>query len=189
MKNLYLLAILGMLVGFQGQPGAQEVPVPVALQFALFAKIATFDRNLDTSGERELVIGVVYQSRYRNSLTVADACGPAMAAASQEGQLRFRRVPIDLSASADLAGAIAGQQIDLLYLAPLRAVEIDRLVGVSRAHRIRTLTGVPEYVERGVGVGIGMKGERPQILVNLEAARAEGADFGAPLLKLAKIVE
>ena len=43
-------------------------------------------------------------------------------------------------------------------------------------------------MENGLAVGVGLRGKKPEILINLEAARAEGADFNAQLLRLARIV-
>ena len=54
--------------------------------------------------------------------------------------------------------------------------------------RFRTITGVPEYVDQGLAVGIGIRRDRPLIIVNLEQARAEGAAFSSQLLALARIV-
>jgi hypothetical protein len=51
-----------------------------------------------------------------------------------------------------------------------------------------TLTGVAEYVRAGIAVGIGVRDDRPEILVNLAAARAAGADFSAQLLLLARVI-
>jgi hypothetical protein len=47
---------------------------------------------------------------------------------------------------------------------------------------------VPRYVETGLAIGVDMKGERPEIVINLAASRAEGADLTAHLLKLARLV-
>ena len=47
---------------------------------------------------------------------------------------------------------------------------------------------MPEYVEAGVSVGIGIRRDRPLIIVNLAQARAEGTAFSSQLLALARIV-
>jgi DNA topoisomerase VI subunit B len=89
----------------------------------------------------------------------------------------------------DLASAISKRKVDILYITPVRAVGIDYITAISRAKKIVTLTGVPEYVEAGIAVGIGIKGEKPQIIINLPAAKAEGANFSSELLNLAKIIK
>jgi hypothetical protein len=70
----------------------------------------------------------------------------------------------------------------------LRAFDLRIVTSISRQAGVRTVTGVPRYVEGGLGIGIDLKGERPEIVVNLAASRAEGADLDAQLLKLARIV-
>ena len=166
----------------------QEMPVPVETQVALFAKILTFDRNLKAGPDNEIVIGVVFQKRYRRSLNTKDEFMRAISSIEEVGDFRFRCVPIDIGDRVDLADTISAGGIDVLYIAPLRAMEIDTITSVSRAQRVTTLTGVPDYVESGLAVGIGIKGEKPRIIINWPAAKAEGASFRSQLLKLASVI-
>ena len=85
--------------------------------------------------------------------------------------------------------AVLASGADVLYITPMRAVDLGSITKQTRAAARVTLTGVPEYVDAGIAVGVDLQGERPRILINLAAARAEGADFDSRLLKLAKIVE
>jgi hypothetical protein len=80
------------------------------------------------------------------------------------------------------------EEVDVLYVAPLRAVALAAIAATARQESIMTLSGVPAYVEDGVIVGITERGSRPSILVNLEAARAANVDFGADFLKVAQVV-
>ena len=89
---------------------------------------------------------------------------------------------------ASTSDALVREGIRVLYVAPLRAVAIGEVVAISRARKITTLTGVPEFVEKGIALGIALRAERPLILVHLAAARAEGADFNSQLLKLARVL-
>ncbi len=54
--------------------------------------------------------------------------------------------------------------------------------------KILTLTGVPEYVEKGLSIGVWIKGERPALLINLAASKAEGADLDSQFFNLVTIV-
>ena len=76
----------------------------------------------------------------------------------------------------------------MLYVSPLRATPLRDVITASRAMRVTTVTGVPRYVESGLAIGVDMKGERPEIVINLAASRAEGADLTSHLLKLARVV-
>jgi hypothetical protein len=70
----------------------------------------------------------------------------------------------------------------------MRGADVWGVAKVARARDIRTITGVPEYVQRGLSVAIGPRDDRPVIILNLDAARAEGAAYQAQLLRLTNIV-
>lgn len=76
----------------------------------------------------------------------------------------------------------------VVYVTPLRSVDVAEIARISRSRGLRTVTGVPEYVEEGIAVGIGERKARPLIIINLRGARAEGSDFSSQLLNLARIV-
>ena len=104
------------------------------------------------------------------------------------GVTRLRVVALDLDHTPNLAAALDHQDVDVLYVSPLPRVDVQQVTSVTRPGRITSLTGVPRYVEDGVSVGLDVEGDRPQIVVNLAASRAEGADFAAQLLKLAHVL-
>ena len=161
----------------------QEMAVPVDLQFSLFYRILTYDRTLERRAADGLVIGVVFQRRFRESALARDLAIRQLPPDAAGFRVRF--VSIDLD-DVDLASAAVEGGCDVLYVTPLRAVSLRTVTSVSRARGLLTLTGVAAYVEQGLAVGIGLRGDRPEILVNVAASRAEGADFSAQLLGLAR---
>ena len=170
---------------------AQKIEVPVKLQIPLFLKILTFDRNLKARVGDEIVIGIVYQKKFRTSLNVKDEFANTMEelAVKSLKDIPIRSVSIDIDDQPDLARAISRDPIDILYITPLRAMEIRTIAAISRAKQVITLTGVPDYVESGIAVGLGIKDNKPQIIINLQAAKAEGADFNSQLLSLSKVIK
>ena len=164
--------------------------MPVAAQIPILVKILNFDRNLAGRAGGRLVVGVLFQSHYRTSANVADQVCSTL----QElpvgalGAMELSCVAIDLDATPALDSALRRKQVHVLYVSPLRAVPLGDVTAVSRAAGITTLTGVPRYVETGLAIGLDMKDERPEIVINLAASRAEGADLTAHLLKLARVV-
>jgi hypothetical protein len=168
----------------------QEMPVPVHVQLPVLMKIITFDRNLKKRDTKDLVIGILYQSKFRMSLDVKNQ----LVAALDDSPLKevegapIRYMPVDLEDQTDLQSTILKGEITVLYITPLRAIDIGSITAVSQALRILSFTAVPDYVDLGVAVGLGTKGDYPQIIINLPSARAEGADFSSQLLKLAKII-
>lgn len=169
---------------------AQEMPVPAPMQASLFTKILTFDRNLKARAGRELRIGVLYQKKVRSSLEAQEEFLRAMCGdpGRRIDGLPLNCVAIEWTSASEVEATLLRKGIRVLYVAPLRAVAIEEIVAISRAHKITTLTGVPEFVEKGIALGLMLRAERPLILVHLAAARAEGADFNSQLLKLARVV-
>lgn len=170
---------------------SQERPAPVPVQVQLFLKILSFDRSLEANAGREIVIGVVYQSSSPPSLAAEEAWCSAIAGdslCSIKG-IPVRCVPIDLISEASLGDSVSAHGIDVLYLAPLRGADVSQILQTACIHRLVTLTGEPALVPEGVAVGVGVRGDRPQITINLPAARTQGADFTSQLLKLSRVIE
>lgn len=169
---------------------AQEMVVPVKMQLALLLKVLTFDRNLKQRAGDELVIAICYQQEYNRSVKVKDEILSVMQVSPVDkiGDLPLRFSSIDIEKD-DLAKAISKEDVDVLYITPLRSVAMKTITAVSRVEKTRTLTGVPDYVKSGLAVGIGTKEGKPLIIINLPTAKAEGADFSSELLKLAKVIQ
>ena len=188
MKGLKQTLTLVALWGVSAWP--QEMAVPVGVQYPLLLKVLVFDRNFEARSGDELVMGIMYQSEHRRSDNVKDALLQTI----EESPLRtvkgvpVRAAPIDISHLTDLSGALARHQVDIVYVAPLRAFDLERIVRVSRERKVTTMTGIPEYCDAGIAVGIDLRGGKPEILIDVHAARAEGAEFSSRLLRLCKIV-
>ena len=159
-----------------------SMPVPAEVQVELFRNIWKLDRNFDcTKGIR---LAVLYQANYYDSVTAKD---DFLAALGRQG-LRITVVLVEAGTQQLLSNGLNGIEVDVLYVTPLRAIDVSEIGRISRYHRFRTITGVPEYVDQGTAVGIGIRKDRPLIIINLEQARAEGSAFSSQLLALARIV-
>lgn len=169
---------------------SQEMAVPVKVQFPLFLKILVFDRNLKERVGNEIVVGIVYQRKFKRSLKTRDEFVDVMKKSpiKKVEDIPIRQVSIDVD-EVDLDSAVSKNKVDILYIAPVRALEMEKITNLSRDKKILTLTGVPDYVDSGLTVGIGTKGRKPRIIINLPAAKAEGVDFSSGLLNLAKVVK
>ncbi len=168
---------------------AYDMPVPVELQYPLFLKILTFDRNLKARVGKEIVIGIVYQGKFKSSLRVKDEFVNVIKNSPIKNvqEIPVKQVSINIDES-DLKSFISKEKIDALYITPMRAMEIESIIKLSREKKIITLTGIPNYVKVGLSVGIDAKDNQPQIVINLSGAKGEGVDFSSQLLKLAKVI-
>jgi len=189
-RRTWGLILLLLFAGRASSLRAQDVRVPVEVQFDLFSKILIFDRNLHSRANGEIVFGIVYQSHHRASVDAAETFRDLLhrIPGNQLSGLPVRIVMIDLEKSKPLDKAIETNGLNILYVPPLRAFDIKTISTISRARKILTLTGVPDYSRSDLSVSVDSAGGKPQVLINLTAATAEGCDFSSKLLNLVTIV-
>lgn len=169
---------------------AQEMDVPARTQISLLYKILTFDRNFAGNPEGDIVIAILYQSGFRSSVAARENVEAALGyTPSPFGARRIRWVAIELEKNEKLGPVLRQHEATVLYVTPLRGVGLDDIVDAARRSQVMTFTGVAPYVERGLSVGIGIERERPIIIINLAAARAEGADYTSQLLRVSRVIE
>lgn len=184
---IYLLIIA--LAGFAGGGRAAEPAVPAELQYALFTKALTFDRNLKTRCGATLVIGLLYQKRNNASREAMREIRDVAAASPIdriEG-LPLRIVEINVEEAA-WPQQVADDSVDILYLMPVRALDVEAITAVARERKLLTLAMEPAYTAQGLSLGLRVHDNRPKFIINLNASEAEGADFSSQLLRLADII-
>jgi len=169
---------------------AQEMALPVETQWSLFDRILGFDRTFQERTRDELVMGVLLQEGNRTSRNARDEFLRASRSVPSRTLRpeRIRFVSLEATSALELRRRLEEEGVDLLYVTPLRAHDISRVSQVSEDLGVVTMTGVREYVEDGIGLGLGVRGGRPEILVNLEVCRRAGMDLSSELLKLATVL-
>lgn len=169
---------------------AQSVEVPVELQFPIFLKILTFDRKLQQRGKNGLNMLIIYQKNYKSSYFIKEEIGKIL---SRLDIGKIESIPIKYNfidiEETNLQSALIKYRTNLIYICPLRGVALESITRVTKENGVLSFTGVPDYVESGVSVGIELKDEKPHIIINLTSAKAEQADFSSQLLRVAKILE
>jgi hypothetical protein len=78
--------------------------------------------------------------------------------------------------------------VDILYLMPVRALDVEAITTFSRERKLLTLAMEPAYTAQGLSLGLRVHDNRPKFIINLNASEAEGADFSSQLLRLADII-
>jgi hypothetical protein len=191
MRAYLLIGVLAVLLG-GGSAHAQEMAAPAEVQIPLLFKILTFDRRLGARPQgKVIVIAVVFQTGFRASLVARNQIVDAlktMEDATISGH-PVRWVAVEWKDGEQLRQALIRERTDVVYLTPVRGVELDPITSAARAGGMTTFTGVTRYVEHGLALSVGIVRERPQIIVNLPATRAEGSDFTSQLLRLCKVIE
>lgn len=186
-----LVAAIILSIFMAGSTWCQDIQVPIEQQVSLLVKILNFDRNLGRNADKQIVFAILYQKKFRKSLDAKNDFEQAISKYSitKIDTLPIKLMAIDISEDSDLVSIITDNRVNVIYLAPVKATNIGDITTLSRRRQITTMTGVPEYVNAGISVGVGAKGDKPQILINLNSARAEGINFKSQLLKLAKIID
>lgn len=184
-----ILVVTGLVAAGPPQGPAR---VPCDIQFDLTVKILAFDRKLSERFGEEVVIGILFQSSFPASLQVKTEMERAMMIApiKKVGTIPIRTLSLDLDQTARWDQGLKSAGIDVVYLAPLReqAKALDRILLVCRQMRLTTVGSLPEYPGRGAAIGFEPLGDKPVIVINLTAARAEGADFNSRLLGMARVI-
>jgi hypothetical protein len=183
------LAILALLA-CSGQGLAEEMALSAETQVPLILKILTYDRNLEGRAGPELAVGIVHDPTNRESAAATDAMVATLYRFQGKTikKLALRFYTIEYTGPVELERFVRSKGICVLYVAPGLERHIAALTKVSQAQHLMTVTGVPDYVRKGIALGLGLAQDRPQILVNLVSARAEGTDFDASLLRIATII-
>jgi hypothetical protein len=165
----------------------QTMDVPIATQLTLFQKILTFENGLQDRVAHDLNVGILYQDRFRASRQAKDDLVRILVnpPPTKVRGATIRPIEIDL-ADPDALRKIA--TVHVLYVAPLRAQSLAEVAQACRSNGVVSITGVADYVASGLSVGLGLRDNKPEILINKQAAEAEGAEFSAQLLRLARLV-
>jgi hypothetical protein len=192
MKRLVSLLTLSLLVGMAAAAFGEEIPH--SQQAQLMVRILSFDRKLKAS--EQITIVVVYKAKNQTSENAKTAMSKSLTdiqhrreadPSSTEPKLVIAAVAF--SDLAGLEGKIKGNKAAALYLCPgleSSAAEISKL---TRAHGVRSFTANEIAVKGGLAIGMISRASKPTIIINLVAARAEGADFDPALIKVSEILK
>ncbi len=152
---------------------ADEMPLPPDLQAAMFQKIFLFDKTLPENKE-EINILMVHGEN-------APEIMEKLKAEFEGLNLAVTTVKID-----ELSEKI--EEAIVVYVLPGADPEAVKELSIEKSKL--TISGVPAFAEEGhVSIALGLKGESPQIIVNIKQVKTEGHEFSAELLKLAKVIK
>lgn len=165
----------------------EEVPLPQ--QAVLILKILKFDRALRVRAGATATLAVIYLENDHESEAVRTELQGALEAAARSVTfpLPVKVVRLPYSAS-QLDQDLAALKPAAAYVAPGLASQIQAISKATHQSHTLTFSSDPAAVRAGLSVGLVVKGERPALLVNLSASRAEGADLSSDLLHLSQVI-
>ena len=191
-KRILLFLILFMPVSSSAQQrhDVTQEAVPEEIQVPIFLKILTYDRSLGGRVKDTIHIGVLYFPDNERSKKNKDAITENLKLNKDKtiNGVPFSFIEIEFSTQKALDEVAKEKRINVLYITDDGPNMLKGISQITQSRKILTITGRVDYVNQGISVGLGVKEKKPQIVINLPSARAEGSDFSANLLKVCEVI-
>ena len=184
-----LLAVLLLLI--VNTSIAQRIKVPVDVQLKVIPKIISLNKSFSfESNENALNIAVLYSSQQRNSKQVHEDINNNLNSGGivVKGKLT-KFLSLDISAKNNIEDYLRENKINVLYITPLRGLDVSKITSICKTASVLSISGVVEYVENDVSVILDIDDNKLKILINQKSAKSEGVDFSSRLLRIAKIID
>lgn len=160
-------------------------------QAALLLRVLPFDRNFHQRAADTVTVAVLH----REGNPISETYGLDMTAALRDlargmrlRGLSVRVISIGYSSSEKIEAALAQQKLAAIYVCPGLVDVFDSISDITRKYEILSFSGRESEVRDHLSIGLLRRGTRPEILVNLRAAAAEGADLEPELLALSEVL-
>ncbi len=142
---------------------------PADIQAKLFVKIFLFNNHLNKGGDIRIHVmdSPAFAAEIRKS------------AGQKIGKARIGEV--------NEGTALPSEKPSVLYLGD--PAKLEEVIRYTRKNKILSITGIPDLVEKGITLGIGVAEKKPKILFNLSASEQEDMDWNPVILKISTIVK
>ncbi len=184
-RGIWILLLLGAAAPVRAQSA-----LPPQAEAPILLRILAYDRALDRTPGDNLVIAILYDVKNGTSNHARSSMTRAFRSAQVQsiGGRSLKYVELNVAAS-NVADAFRQEAVAAAYDTPGLDDRLPAIVTAAADSHVTTLGGNLGYARRGVAVAVDTANGRPQIYVNLAAARASGADLTSSLLKLATVIK
>jgi hypothetical protein len=182
------LAVAGTV--FAGASQAAE-EVPPDRQVLILSRALAYDSNLKTRAGDQLTIAVLIRPgdvASREAGAALMTAWKSLAAIKLQG-LPMTTVTLDFTGTPSLLAQIEARHIDAVYVTAALDPELPAITTVTRQRKVITMAARRDQVTRGLSLGVFAVDNKPTIVINLAASRAEGAAFASDLLRLALVIK
>jgi hypothetical protein len=183
-----LAILIAALVCVEGAASAQDIPDPkVAVPILL--KVITYDKAFSGRGAGDFVLLVVSEPGQANTREeVLTTLRTLKLSAVQNRPLRF--VTAEFKDESSLAAKLdAVKPSALLAIPGISSPGVQLISEAAQKRQIYSLALDASMVERNLALGVVAREGKPQIVINVAAAKAVGANFETAVLKIAKMVQ
>jgi hypothetical protein len=181
------LAALALLLALASAPMA-AAEVPAEKQAIIILRILAYDHALADRAGAAVRMAIVH-GESAAGLACASRMRTALDGLVGRVVVIGKRLEIQTLSAVDVNGpSLTERGISVLYMCGGAETHIPAVVKAVRLARVLTFTDQPHYLARGLSIALTDDRARVGILVNLVAARAEGARLAGQLLRLSKVV-
>lgn len=169
---------------------ARAADLPPRSQALLLLRVLAYDRHVARRAGRSVTVLVLARQGDRASEERAGEVAAAFEAVSREVVVAGIPVRVELLAvtPGTLAARLEATAATLVYADEALAPVVPEIARSCRRWGALSAGASRAMVEAGLSVGIVGRGARAGVLVNLSAARQEGAELDSALLSVAEIV-
>jgi hypothetical protein len=169
---------------------SSRADVPADRQATLMFRILAYDRTLPAHAKDSIRIALVFKEGDPASEAAARELGAALQVCAEKARIfglpvKAVRLPYNSGRfETDLQAAAAS----VVYLCPGLEEVVAAIARVTQSGSALTFTGTEAYVRSSASIAMVVRGEKAALVVNLNNARAEGADLDSTMLKLAELI-
>jgi len=171
-----------------GASAVEAQAAPPTFEAAIVARLLSADRALPSRAGASLAIGLVFRAAAPSSQNLAALEAYAALKAQPIQGLTPTTVGRAFRDLEDLESWVEREGIDLLRIADGFGPEIAEIRRLCESRRIACVSSDAGYLKQGFALGVVLRDNKPRILVNPAAARAQGLDLDPKVLELAEIV-
>jgi hypothetical protein len=160
-------------------------------QALLLLRVLVYDRNLRARAGGAVRVAIAYRAGDRRSEERRDEMVGAFEDVARE--VVVAGMPVEVVAvpyrdEADFESRLRAPSPACLYVCAGLELVVKEIAAATRRHAVVSAAGSKELVEAGLAIGLVNRGQRAAVVVNLAAARGEGADLEAALLAIAEVI-
>jgi len=169
-KGMLVVAVVATVVIATSSLG-QGMPVPAERQAQVLKRALAYDKTIEGEPLIVFIVSTEQESDLLNDLVMA-----------------FTRVGVTPAVMDVSELEKPGSGISVMYATPM--TDPAKLKQFCADNDVLSISGVPAWAEQGnVSMSLGLsQHENVQIIVNLNQLRAEGHEFSADFLRIAKVI-
>lgn len=168
---------------------SQKISVPIDVQLELVPKILTLNKNFTNLIKKpDIHIGIIFSSLVKSSASIKDKIMKYVS--DKKIFVRDKRlifIPLDIAKIKDLQKQFQRDDLQSIYITPLRAYNIEIISKICKEEKIISFSSVSDYLKDKISIGFELVNSKVKIAINISSAKEEGANFSSHLLKIAEI--